>query len=59
MQIQRTLPGPEDIVTFAADHLSHQHPAVAGLTHDLRSAYCMALILPQSMHQTSLELHQK
>jgi len=30
------LPGSEDVLTFAADHLSYQLPAVAGLT-DLRT----------------------
>jgi hypothetical protein len=30
--IERTLPGSEDVVTFAADHLSHQLPAMASLT---------------------------
>ena len=35
MHIERTLPGPEDIVAFAADHLPHQLPAVAGLARDL------------------------
>ena len=35
VRIERTLPGPEDIMAFAADHLSHQLPAVAGLAHDL------------------------
>lgn len=35
MLIKRTLPGPEDIMAFAADHLSHQPPAVARLAHDL------------------------
>jgi hypothetical protein len=35
MHIERTLPGPEDIVTFAADHLPHQFPAVTGLAYDL------------------------
>jgi len=39
MQVQRTLPGPEDIVTFAADYLPHQLPAIACLTHDLLDRY--------------------
>jgi hypothetical protein len=42
VRIERTLPSPEDIMAFAADHLSHQLPAVAGLAHDLldrRSAF--------------------
>jgi hypothetical protein len=43
--IERALPGPEDIMAFAADHLSHQLPAVTGLAHDLldrRSAFRQA-----------------
>ena len=39
MQIQRTLPGPEDIVAFATDHLSHQLPAMASLAYDLLDGY--------------------
>ena len=35
LQVQRTLPGPEDIVTFAAYHGPYQLAAIAGLTHDL------------------------
>lgn len=35
MQVQRTLPGPKDIMAFAADHLPHQLPAMASLSHDL------------------------
>jgi hypothetical protein len=35
MQIQRTLPGPENIVAFAADHLPYQFPAVDSLAHDV------------------------
>ena len=35
MRVQRTLPGPENIVPFAADHLPDQLPAIAGLAHDL------------------------
>lgn len=41
VHIQRTLPGSEHVVTFAADHLSHQLPAVAGLTHDLLDRYAI------------------
>jgi hypothetical protein len=36
MQVRRTLPGPDDIVTFAADYLPHQLPGY-GLS-DARSA---------------------
>src|ERR1700747_3466661 len=39
MQIQRTLPDPEDIVAFAADHLPYQLPAMASLAHDLLDGY--------------------
>ncbi|WP_426443533.1 hypothetical protein [Bradyrhizobium genosp. P] len=35
MQVQRTLPGPEDIVPFATDHLPYELPAMASLAHDL------------------------
>ena len=35
MLIQRTLPGPEDIMAFATDYVSHQLPAMAGLAYDL------------------------
>jgi hypothetical protein len=33
--IEGALPGPEDIMAFASDHLSHQLPAMAGLAYDL------------------------
>jgi hypothetical protein len=36
------LPGPEDIVTFAAYHLPYQLLAIASLTHDLLDR-CAAL----------------
>jgi len=39
MQVQRTLPGPEDIVSLATDHLPYQLPAIASLTHDLLDRY--------------------
>jgi hypothetical protein len=41
MQIQRTLPGPDDIGAFAADHLPYQLPAVASLAHDLLDVYAV------------------
>jgi hypothetical protein len=33
--IERTLPGPEDIMAYATEHLSHKLPAMAGLARDL------------------------
>src|ERR1700761_9012879 len=41
MQVQRTLPRPEHVATFAADHLPYQLSAVAGLTHDLLDRYAV------------------
>jgi uncharacterized protein (DUF934 family) len=41
MQVHRTLPGPEDIVAFAADHLPYQLPAVAALAYDLLDGYAI------------------
>ena len=35
MLIERALPGPEDIVAFAADHLTNQLPAMTNLAYDL------------------------
>jgi hypothetical protein len=45
MQVQRTLPDPEDIGALAADDLPYQLPAMASLAHDLLNRHA---ILQQS-----------